>query len=132
MVPSWTRGSWRNHFTKLRAATDWRLTVLGIAGFTAMVVLSGLLFLAIPRFDIQSSLFLDQLITRSTKSGFSENIRFGDVTSITEDNSLAFVVDITDSSTFPSSPYWRMVVLDEYTGEGFKLSTEYKLSLIHI
>ena len=129
MVPSWTRGSWRNHFTKLRAATDWRLTVLGIAGFTAMVVLSGLLFLAIPRFDIQSSLFLDRLITRSTKSGFSENIRFGDVTSITEDNSLAFVVDITDSSTFPSSPYWRMVVLDEYTGEGFKLSTEYKRRL---
>lgn len=129
VVPSWTRGSWRNHFSKLRAATDWRLTVLGIAGFTAMVVVSGLLFLAIPRFDIQSSLFLDRLMTRSVKSGFSEDIKFGDVTSITADNSLAFTVDITDPAGIPGTPYWRMVVLDEYTGEGFKLSSEFKRNL---
>ncbi len=88
-----------------------------------------LLFLAIPRFDVQSSLFIDRLISRTTKSGFSENIRFGDVTSIIEDNSLAFAVDVTDPSVIPVSPYWRMVVLDEYTGEGFKLSQQYRRQL---
>ncbi|GAB5558896.1 MAG: hypothetical protein SynsKO_05430 [Synoicihabitans sp.] len=129
VVPSWARGSWRTHFRRVRAATDWRLTVLGVIGFAAMVVLSGLLFLAIPRFDVQSSLFIDRLISRSTKTGFSENIRFGDVTSITEDNSLAFSVDVTDPSVIPASPYWRMVVLDEYTGEGFRVSQEYRRQL---
>ncbi|MDB4384736.1 transglutaminaseTgpA domain-containing protein [Opitutaceae bacterium] len=129
VVPSWTRGSWRQHFRKLKNATDWRLTVLGIAGFSIMVVLSGFLFLAIPRFDIQSSLFIDRLLTRTTKSGFSEEIRFGDVTSITQDDSLAFSVDVTDPTALPRSPYWRMVVLDEYTGEGFRLSQDFKRSL---
>lgn len=129
VVPSWARGSWRRHMGRVRAATDWRLTALGIAGFTGMVVLSGLLFLAIPRFDIQSSLFIDRLISRSTKTGFSEDIKFGDVTAITADNSLAFSVDVTDPSVIPAVPYWRMVVLDEYTGEGFKLSTQYRREL---
>ena len=129
VVPSWTRGSWRQHFRKLKNTIDWRLSALGIAGFSIMVLLSGFLFLAIPRFDIQSSLFIDRLLTRSTKSGFSEEIRFGDVTSITQDDGLAFSVDVTDPTALPCSPYWRMVVLDEYTDEGFRLSQDFKRSL---
>ncbi|MCF3650310.1 transglutaminaseTgpA domain-containing protein [Synoicihabitans lomoniglobus] len=129
VVPSWARISWRTHRQKLRAATDWRLATLGVVGFGAMVVLSGLLFLAIPRFDMQSSLFIDRLITRTTRTGFSDNIQFGDVTSITEDNSLAFSVDLTDPSVMPRVPYWRMVVLDEYTGAGFKMSDEFRRDL---
>lgn len=129
VVPSWARGTWGAHFSRLRAATDWRLAGLGILAFGGLVVLSGLLFLAIPRFDIQSSLFIDRLISRTTKTGFSEDIRFGDVTAITQDDSLAFSVDLTDSSAMPLVPYWRMVVLDEYTGDGFRLSSEFRRSL---
>ncbi len=129
VVPSWTRGSWRTHLAKLRMATDWRLAALGAAAFGGLVVLSGLLFLAIPRFDIQSSLFIDRLISRTTKSGFSEDIRFGEVTAITQDNSLAFSVDIEDPGLMPAVPYWRMVVLDEYTGEGFRVSSQFRRDL---
>ena len=129
VVPGWARGSWSAHFTRLRAATDWRLVALGGAGFGAMVVLSGLLFLAIPRFDIQSSLFIDRLINRTTRSGFSENIQFGEVTSIISDNSLAISVDVSDPAAMPRNPYWRMVVLDEYTGEGFRISSTFRRQL---
>ncbi|WP_221030445.1 transglutaminaseTgpA domain-containing protein [Actomonas aquatica] len=129
VTPAWARGDWRSYFGKWRAATDWRLAALGIAGFAAMVVISGLLFLAIPRFELQNSLFIDRLISRTTRTGFSENIRFGEVTEITQDNGLAFSVDVSDPSTMPVAPYWRMVVLDEYTGEGFKMSDELRRDL---
>ncbi len=129
VAPAWTRGEWRTYFARWRAATDWRLVTLGGAGFATMVVLSGLLFLAIPRFELQSSLFIDRLIQRTTRTGFSENIRFGEVTEITQDNSLAFSVDVTDPTAMPAVPYWRMVVLDEYTGEGFKVSDELRREL---
>ncbi len=129
VVPSWAKGSWRTHLSRLRAATDWRLAALGAAGFGAMVMLSGLLFLAIPRFDIQSSLFIDRLINRVTRSGFSENIKFGEVTSIINDNSLAISIDVSDPAAMPRFPYWRMVVLDEYTGEGFKISSVFRRQL---
>ena len=129
VVPTWARGTWRGHISRWRASTDWRLAALGMAAFGGLVVLSGLLFLAIPRFDIQSSLFIDRLISRTTKTGFSEDIRFGDVTSITQDDSLAFSVDLTDPGALPLVPYWRMVVLDEYTGDGFRLSSDFRRSL---
>lgn len=129
VVPSWAKGSWRTHFSRLRAATDWRLAALGAGGFGAMVLLSGLLFLAIPRFDIQSSLFIDRLINRVTRSGFSENIKFGEVTSIINDDSLAISVDVSNPNSMPRFPYWRMVVLDEYTGEGFKISSSFRRQL---
>lgn len=129
IVPSWAKGSWRSHFSRLRAATDWRLAALAAGGFGAMVLLSGLLFLAIPRFDIQSSLFIDRLINRVTRSGFSENIKFGEVTSIISDDSLAISVDVADPNAMPRIPYWRMVVLDEYTGEGFKISSAFRRQL---
>jgi transglutaminase-like putative cysteine protease len=129
VVPGWARGTWRAHGARLRAAIDWRLAGLGVAAYGVLVVVSGLLFLAIPRFEIQSSLFLDQLISRTTKTGFSENIRFGEVTSISQDDSLAFAVDIADPTLMPAVPYWRMVVLDEYTGEGFRISNRYRRDL---
>lgn len=129
VVPSWARGSWRAHGRRWRAATDLRLVALGAAGYLAMVVVSGLLFLAIPRFEIQNSLFMDRLINRATRTGFSDHVRFGEVTEITADNGLAFSVDVTDPGALPASPYWRMVVLDEYTGDGFKMSDAYRRAL---
>jgi len=129
VIPSWAKGTWRAHFRRLRAATDWRLAVLAAGGFGAMVMLSGLLFLAIPRFDIQNSLFIDRLINRVTRSGFSETIKFGEVTSIINDDSLAISIDVSDPNAMPRFPYWRMVVLDEYTGEGFKISSGFRRQL---
>jgi len=107
---------------KLRAVADWR--VLGTGGllFVGVVAVSALLFLAIPRFQIESSMFLDRLISKKSKSGFSDSIRFGDVTEIQQDFTVALSVDVSDQARVPASPYWRMVVLDQYMNGQFRMS----------
>ena len=59
-------------------------------------------------------------------TGFSDSIKFGDITEITQDDGIAFVVDVSDAAQAPANPYWRMVVLDEYRNGGFTLSSGMK------
>ncbi len=123
IAPSWaTRVKWMELMRRLRGVADWRVITLGAVLFAGVVGVSALLFLAIPRFQLENTMFLDRLITKKAKSGFNDSIRFGDVTEIQEDNSLALSVDVSDQSRIPESPYWRMVVLDEYINGTFKLS----------
>jgi hypothetical protein len=114
---------WGRLLRRAREVADWRVIALGGALFAGVVVVSGLLFLAIPRFQLENSLFLDRFITKKTRTGFSENIRFGDVTDIIQDDGLALSIDVSDPRQMPATPYLRMVVLDEYVPEGgFRLS----------
>jgi transglutaminase-like putative cysteine protease len=117
----WERCRWRELARRLREVSDWRVVALGVALFGGVVGLTVVLFLAIPRFEISNSLFIDQLTSSKSLTGFTDNVRFGDVTSIQEDTSMAFAVDVAPESV-PSEPYWRMLVLDEYTTEGFRMS----------
>lgn len=129
-APGWSlRVSWSGLWRRVRATTDWRLAAMGAALFAGVVVLSGLLFLAIPRFELSNSLFLDRLINRQTKTGFSDEIRFGEVTDIQQDASIALNVDVSDPSRLPADPYWRMVVLDDYVGGGFRISPRLRREL---
>jgi hypothetical protein len=122
-APAWTRQvHWRRLLGRVRAVTDWRLVALGGGLFAGLVALSALLFLAIPRFQLENSFFLERFITKKARTGFSEAIQFGDVTEITQDNSVALTVDVSDRSRIPASPYWRMLTLDEYRNGGFRLS----------
>ncbi len=107
---------------RLREVADWRLVVLGSALFAGVVVVSALLFLAIPRFQLENSLFLDRFMAKKSKTGFNDSIKFGDVTDIQQDTSVALSVDVTDRTQFPVSPYWRMLVLDQYDNGTFRLS----------
>jgi len=120
--PTWARGSWRTFFGRMRQVTDWRL--LGFAGglFAVVLAFSAALFVIIPRFEMASGFFLDKYITRKSRTGFTETVKFGDVSELIRDDSVAMRVDLTDSSGLRDSPYWRLVVLDEYTPEGFKMS----------
>ncbi len=122
-VTGWERVRWGELFGRLREVAD--LRVVGLFGllFTGVVGCSILLFLALPRFELNNNLFLDRLITRKSRSGFSEEVRFGQVVDISLDGSMAFAVDVSDESAVPASMYWRMVVLDEYTGQGFRMSS---------
>ena len=123
IAPSWAlHVKWAELLRRLRGVADWRVVTLGAVLFAGVIGVSALLFLAIPRFQLENTLFLDRLITKKAKSGFNDSIRFGDVTEIQEDNSLALSVDVSDQSRIPESPYWRMVVLDEYINGTFKLS----------
>ncbi len=129
-VPAWARGGWGEHFARLRQVADWR--VLGFAAvlFAGVVGASALLFLLIPRFEIGSSFFLDKYITRKSRTGFTENVRFGSVSELVRDEGVAMRIDLTDASSLPELPYLRLVVLDEYTAEGFKVSAATKNELL--
>ncbi|MBI5381465.1 MAG: DUF3488 domain-containing protein [Opitutae bacterium] len=122
--PAWVAHlDWGRLLRRLREVADWRVVTLGLALFVGVVVVSGLLFLAIPRFQIESGLFLDRFIAKKARTGFSENIRFGDVNDIIQDDGLAVSIDVTDPRQMPATPYLRMLVLDEYRLEGgFRLS----------
>ncbi|HUL52114.1 MAG TPA: DUF3488 and transglutaminase-like domain-containing protein [Opitutaceae bacterium] len=121
-VPPWAAVGWKRLARRLRDVTDWRLVALGGALFAGVVVLSALLFMAIPRFQLENSFFLDRFITKKSRTGFSDSIRLGDVIDIQEDNSVALRVDISDPSRVPATPYWRMVVLDEYRAGALRTS----------
>lgn len=127
---AWTRLDWRRFFARLRGVADWRLLAFAATLFTAVVAMSGLLFLIIPRFELASGFFLDRYITRKSRTGFTDTVKFGDVTELIRDESVAMRVDLTDTTGLRESPYWRLVVLDEYTPEGFKVSAGLKGELI--
>jgi transglutaminase-like putative cysteine protease len=122
-TPAWTRHTdWRRLGSRLRTVTDWRFVLFGTLLFAGVVVLSGLLFLAIPRFQLENSLFLDRFMSKKARTGFTDNIKFGDVTDIISDDGLAVSVDVSDPGQMPATLYLRMVVLDEYREDSFRLS----------
>lgn len=121
-APGWERVRWLELFARVRAVTDGRVVWLGGALFCGVVGLSIVLFLALPRVEISNNFFLDRLITKKSRTGFSETIRFNEVTDIAQDGGAAFAVDVSDPAAVPAEPYWRMLVLDEYTREGFRMS----------
>ena len=130
VVPPWAaHADWRRLFSRLWEVADWRLLVSAAGLFLGVVVVSALLFLAIPRFQLENSLFLERFVTRKAMTGFNDSIKFGDITEITQDDSIAFNVDLSDPSQAPAQPYWRMVVLDEYHNGGFKLSAALRSEL---
>jgi transglutaminase-like putative cysteine protease len=123
VVPPWAENvSWRRLLGRLRDVSDWRLVASGGALFLGVVAVSALLFMAIPRFQLENSLFLERFVTKKAMTGFNDSIKFGDITDITLDDSIAFEVDLSDRTQAPGIPYWRMVVLDQYQNGGFKLS----------
>ncbi|MDI1249958.1 MAG: DUF3488 domain-containing protein, partial [Lacunisphaera sp.] len=128
--PAWARGGWRGFFRRLRQVTDWRLLGFAAGLFVVVIGFSALLFIIIPRFELASGFFLDKYITRKSRTGFTDTVKFGDVSELIKDESVAMRVDLTDSSGLRESPYWRLVVLDEYTPEGFRLSSGLKGELL--
>jgi transglutaminase-like putative cysteine protease len=121
-VPAWARGRWRPFFARLRRVADWRMLGFGSVLFAGVVAVSVVLFLLIPRFEIGSGFFLDKYITRKSRTGFSETVRFGDVSELVQDNSVALRVDLPAGPKPTADLYWRLVTLDEYTPEGFRVS----------
>ncbi|MCP5529820.1 MAG: DUF3488 domain-containing protein [Opitutaceae bacterium] len=121
-APKWAVSGWNGLWGRVRAAMDERVALLAGGLFAGLVVLSAGLFMAIPRFELQNSLFLERFMTKKAKTGFSDRISFGDVTDIQQDSSVAVRIDVTDAAQIPADPYWRMVVLDEYRDATFRLS----------
>ena len=127
---AWTRLSGRTFFARLTAVADWRLLTFGSVLFLMVVAMSGVLFLVIPRFELASGFFLDRYITRKSRTGFTDVVKFGSVSELIKDESIAMRVDLTDVRGLRDMPYWRMVALDEYAPEGFRVSAQMKGQLL--
>lgn len=122
-VPAWAaHADWPRLFRRLRDVADWRVLALGAGLFAGVVGLSALLFLAIPRFQLENSLFLERFVVKKARTGFTDTIKFGDVSEIQQDTGVALSVDVSDRTKVPAVPYWRMLVLDQYEQGTFKLS----------
>lgn len=130
-VPLWASSvNWPRLLRRTCSVLDWRIFLLGGLLFGGLMGASCLLFFAIPRFEVGANFLLDNLISKKTRTGFSDTVTFGDVTDIQEDDSIAMTVDVSDPSLLPGVPYWRMVVLDEYSENGFKTSAELNRQLL--
>jgi protein-glutamine gamma-glutamyltransferase len=121
--PAWAMHTdWPRLGRRVAAVMDWRVLALGGALFVGMVAVTAVLFLAIPRFQLENGMFLDRFITKKARTGFSDSIKFGDVSEIQQDTSVALHVDVSDPRQIPATPYWRMLVLNEYRNGAFRMS----------
>ncbi|HVU32453.1 MAG TPA: DUF3488 and transglutaminase-like domain-containing protein [Opitutaceae bacterium] len=128
--PPWvSHVNWTRLLRRIAAVADWRVIALGAGLFVGLIGVTALLFLVFPRFQLDNGMFLDRFITRQARTGFSETIRFGDVTSIQEDTSVALHVDVSDPGQIPETPYWRMLVLDQYDDGTFQMSAGLRRAL---
>ena len=120
-TPDWKGFRWRPLLRRLRAVLDLRVLFFGTLLFGFVVLVSSLLFILTPRFDLDQSLPFLQMQTEAM-AGFNENVKIGDVSGIIQDRSVAARVDVPSREAVDKDPYWRMLVLDKYSGEGFEMS----------
>ena len=123
--PQWRHFAWRQMVRRVWAVLD--LRVIGLAGlmFAFVVAVSTILFILTPRFNLDQAIpFLE--MQGEAKSGFTEEVRLGAVTSIGNDNSVALRIDVPSLESVASTPYWRMLVLDSYGGGNFRMSEALK------
>ncbi len=117
--------SWIRLFKRLMQVLDFRAIGLGVALYLFVVFVSSGLFVMIPRFNLDQAIPFLQVGTKSY-SGFSDEVKLGAVSEITEDNGVALRIDVPSLEDVDDSPYWRMLVLDEYENGGFRMSSELK------
>ncbi|MGB0372318.1 MAG: transglutaminaseTgpA domain-containing protein [Opitutales bacterium] len=122
-----TEEDWKNFSLKRfigRVIDSMDRTFMALAGvlFVVLVAISGMIFVLIPRFQIDQNIPFLQAQSQP-RSGFTENIEFGEVSEIIEDNSVAVRLDAPSREVIPNNPYWRMLVADEYSSGTFKVSS---------
>ena len=106
-------------------ALDYRVLFLGGVMFSFVVVVSTLLFIFTPRFDLDQAIPYLQ-IKSETRAGFSGNVKLGEVSDIKSDSSVALRVDVPSLEAIAGVPYWRILTLDKYDRGYFRLSNELK------
>lgn len=109
-------------FRRFGQVLDFKLVVLGTLLFFTIMGVSTLLFMVIPRVQFDGSISFLDFNRGGSRTGFSANVSLGEVVRITEDTSIALRVDVSPGMALPETPYWRMVVLDEYSRGGMRIS----------
>ncbi|CAA6678310.1 MULTISPECIES: transglutaminaseTgpA domain-containing protein [unclassified Lentimonas] len=119
--PDWKQFSWSHLVRRVWHVLDLRVLALGALLFAFVVAASTGIFILIPRFNLEQAIPFLQLESKP-KSGFSDNVKLGSVSEITEDHSIALRVDVPSMAAIQSTPYWRILVLDQYHDGQFRLS----------
>lgn len=119
---AWPQLSWGRLGARLWRVVDWRIVAASAGLYALMVAGASLLFLAMPRFQIENSLGFLQLKHRRSLSGFSDVVQLGEVTDIAQDTTTALRVDFGTALPPAGELYWRMVALDDYHDGGFAAS----------
>jgi len=119
--PSWQQFSWRRLARRVWWVVDLRVLALGGVLFAVVVGISMTLFVLMPRFNLEQAIPFLQIQTKP-RSGLSEYVELGSVSAIGEDRSVALRIDVPSLDALESTPYWRMLVLDQYRSGAFGLS----------
>lgn len=122
MLENMRRTKTPNLVRALSSILSMRFAFLGLSMFASMIFIAAIVFIAIPRIDIEDKVNLFKMKTKQTLTGFSDEIKLGEVTDIKNDDSVALRVDVPENAEVPLTPYWRMLALDEYNKGSFKLS----------
>ena len=119
--PSWDNFRWWQLMRRVWAVLDVRVLILGALMFGAMVTVSSLLFVLMPRFNLHQAIpFLD--ISTEPQSGFSDSVGLNDITEIRENDSVALRIDVPSLEAIETTPYWRISILDGYSNGNFRRS----------
>lgn len=96
----------------------------GLAGllFVLLTVVSSLIFILFPRINVEQSFGL-MALNATGGIGFNDSVRFGDVSSLQDDQSVALRIQPPRPEAVPEQLYWRMVVLDRYRSGEFIASS---------
>jgi len=117
----WQGFRWKTLMPRIWQVMDFRVWGAAALMFIFMVTVSSILFMLMPRFNLDQAIpFLD--IQGQARSGFSNDVSLRDVSEIREDNSVALRVDVPSLEAVSTTPYWRMLVLDQYESGRFRLS----------
>jgi len=115
----WRQFRWRQFARHVRQAVDLRQLLQAGALFTGLVLVGTLIFVAMPRYQFEQSFSFAGV---KGVAGFRGDIEYNEKWSIDQDDSIAFRVDAPPNFKFTTTPYWRMIVLDKYSNNGFKQS----------
>lgn len=118
--------SWMSFIQHIWRKFDLRHFGFGLFLFGILICFTVIIFISFPRFHLGKVIPFLQLKSGTSYTGFSENVQFGEVTEIKDDDSVAMRIDIPEVANFPSAPYWRMLVLDYYFNGHFGVSEDAK------
>ena len=126
-VTDWKGFGMRRFLVRVVQSIDRTFLVLSTTLFVVLVFISSMIFVLIPRFQLDQDIpFLQS--QAQAMSGFDEDVSFGQVTDITQDNSVAVRLDAPSREVIPNNPYWRMLVADQYENGTFRVSKSAKES----
>ena len=120
-VIQWAHFRWSGLVRRVWRVFDLRVGVLSAVMFALVVTVSSLLFILMPRFDLNQAIPFLEMSTQA-RTGFSDEVSLGDVSEIQQDASVALRIDLPSMDALPGEPYWRMLVLDDYRAGNFRAS----------